>query len=175
MSFDEEQNQILRLSDQLDEIHGRGWSRYKGDVIARKVIALIGNHLSGCSIVGPNVYVNHYATELDALIVETSCSPNPGTVAYREEAVRVLIEIKKHGFYFKKRTAGTKIIEYFDRFREIHKPFIYLTVKESRTMINATSAVLEDDSFFLCESPDRVLPGQWQRFVEHLIDVAGVR
>jgi hypothetical protein len=43
MSFDEDQNEILSLSDELDKIHGRGWSRYKGDVIARKVIALCGD------------------------------------------------------------------------------------------------------------------------------------
>ena len=116
MSFDDEQNEILCLSDELDRIHGRGWNRYKGDIIARKIIALLSNHLTNYGVVGPNVYVNEHPIEFDALIVERSSSPILGTAAYRVEDVRLLIEIKKHGFYFKKRTAGEKIVEYFDRF-----------------------------------------------------------
>lgn len=172
MGFDEEQNEIISLSDRLDEIHGRGWYGYKGDVIARKIITLLGNHLTNYRVVGPNVYVDEHPIELDALIVEMSSSPIPGTAAYREEDIRLLIEIKKHGFYFKKRTAGEKIGEYFDRFREVGKPFVYLTVKESRTMINATSAALENDFFYLCESPNRVLAGQWERCVQRILDVS---
>lgn len=120
-------------------------------------------------MVGPNVYVNCYPTELDVLIVEKSSVTISGTAAYRKQDVRLLIEIKKHGFYHKKREAASKISEYFDRFREIGKPFVYLTIKESPTMMYATRAVLENDPFFLCESPHHAFPAEWQRFVELLL------
>jgi hypothetical protein len=64
------------------------------------------------------VYVKGFPIELDALIVERTSSPIQGAAAYRAGDVRAVVEIRKHGFYLKKREAGRKISEYFARLRD---------------------------------------------------------
>jgi len=154
MDFDREQKEILDLSAQLDKIHGRSWYKYKGDRINRKIIKLLNPYVvkEKCSIAGPSVYISRCPTEFDALIVKENSTPLEGTNEYKLEDVKLLIEIKKHGFYFKKIEGKYEINNYFQQFRSVGKPFIYLTVKESQKFINMTKEVLKDNSFFLCVS-----------------------
>jgi len=169
LSIDEEQKEIVRISDELNKIHGRSWFRYKGDVVARTVISLLKPHVVGsCSVVGPSVYVEGYPTEFDALVVEKGVSSVPGTAAYRKDDVKLLIEIKKHGFYYRKTKGEYEIGKYFQAFRDVGKPFLYLTVRESSTFISATQKILGEDSFFLGVSYGKPREGEWNRFVERV-------
>lgn len=170
MGFDEEQREIIHFSDKLDNSKpGRKWFRYKGDAIARKVIAMLSNHLTNWNVVGPNVYLDEDPLEVDALIVEKASLPIEGA-AYKKKDVKVLIEIKENGFVrFSKKE---QINNYFERFRATGKPFVYLTIRENGTLTNLTKAVLANDSFFLSELPHHVVRGQWQMFVEHVRDLA---
>jgi len=116
--------------------------------------------------------VERHPTEFDVLIVQTASSPVSGTAAFREEDVKVWIGIKKHGFYFKNSEAKKRISQYFgSRFREIGKPFVYLTVKEYKALKIATDAALGNNAFYLCESPNHESLGQWQGFVERVLDL----
>jgi hypothetical protein len=138
-------------------------------VVARAVISFLKPHVvAACSVVGPGVYVEGYPTEFDALVVENSAVPVLGTAAYRKDDVKLLIEIKKHGFYFKKIKEKYEISKYFRAFRDIGKPFLYLTVRESSTFISATRNVLGEDSFFLGVSHGELREGEWNRFIERV-------
>ena len=166
LSIDEEQKEIVRISDELSKIHGRNCFRYKGDVVARTVISLLEPHVVGsCSVAGPSVYVEGYPTEFDALVVEKGASPVPRTAAYKKDDVKLLIEIKKHGFYFRKIKGEYEIGKYFQAFRDVGKPFLYLTVRESSTFISATRKILGEDSYFLGVSHGKLTEGEWNRFV----------
>jgi hypothetical protein len=169
LSVDQQQKEIVRVSDELSKIHGRSWFTYKGDVVARAVISLLKSHVvASSSVVGPGVYVEDCPTEFDALVVEKGATPVPGTAAYRKDDVKVLIEIKKHGFYFKKIRGEYEIGKYFQAFRDAAKPFLYLTVRESSTFISATQKILGENSFFLGVSHGELREGEWNRFVERV-------
>jgi len=172
LDIDEEQKEILGFSDKLSTIPGRSWFKYKGDVIARTVIDLLSTHVpEAYRVVGPNVYVEGYPTEFDALVVERGSSPVPRTPAYAKDHVRVLIEIKKHGFFYRKIKGKYRIAEYFQSFRDTGKPFLYLTVRESPFFVSATQKILGSDCFFLGVSRGKPIEGEWRRFVERLWDL----
>ena len=69
-------------------------------------------------------------------------------VACVKDAVKMLIEIKKHGVYYKKTNGVYEIKKNFLVFRNTGKPFVYLTVMESSTFIAATQKILGKDAFF---------------------------
>ena len=167
MNFDTELKEILNLSDELDKTHGRSWARFKGDVINRKIIELISRHIfnSEYKIVGPSVYIEKFPTEFDAMIVRKESEPQKGTNAYRISDIRLILEIKKHGFYYKKSEGRYEIEKYFKHFNATEKPFLYLTVKESKKFIDITKEVLGAKFFCLCVSYGKPIIGEYERFI----------
>ena len=174
MNFDLEQKEILDLSDKLDEIHGRSWAKYKGDVINRKVIEFLNRHIGSVHslAVGPSVFVENLPTEFDTLIVKEDAHVISGTNTYKRKDIRLLIEVKKHGFYFRKIDGNYEIKKYFKQFSDVNLPFIYISVKESRNFIKMTKEILPENSFFLCISQGKPITGEWERFVNTVLKLS---
>ncbi len=171
MNLDHEQKEILELSDKLDKIRGRSWAKYKGDVINRKIIKLISSHIDGVKyfVAGPSVFVDGLSTEFDALIVKKTANTGGDRNAYLKDDVKLVIEVKKHGFYFKKIEGGYEIREYFKQYLNANIPFVYLSVKESGTFIKITEEVIPTAAFFLGVSGKKIINGGWQRFIEKIL------
>ena len=168
MDYLTEQRKILSCSDELDSrFPGRSWNKYKGDVIVRKIIALVNSHLPQNFVaVCPSCFVQGFPTEIDAVVVSRSCQPIQGTNAYAAKNVVLAIEIKKFGFYCKQSENLVWITRYFEPFRKLGVPFLYITIREGKRKIEDTKGVLKESAFFLAErKPGQLLVGEWERFI----------
>lgn len=170
MDYKKEQEEIMQLSNKLDKTHGRSWAKYKGDVINRKIIESINRHLIGSKheAIGPSVYIENNPTEFDALIVVKESKPIKGTNAHKIDDVKLLLEVKKHGFYYKKSEGKYEIQEYFKQFQNVGIPFLYITVRESKKFIEITRNVLGDRFFCLGVSYGESIPGEYEKFIDKL-------
>lgn len=165
-SYEEDQREIWETSQRLNTSHtGRSWYKYKGSLINRLIIRLLQRHTEDYSVVGPNVFIDGFPTEFDILVVKRNATPIGDTNAYKKDDVKLVIEIKKHGFYYKKIEGERKIKEYFKPFENTKKSFLYLTVQESSTFIIATRNVIDNRAFFLGVSSRNPIEGEWERFV----------
>lgn len=167
MILQEDELKIHQVSDELDKIKGRQWSKYKGNVINRLIIELLRPHLKSYSLSESNAFIEGYPIEFDILVLKESAKPiNEYSNCYKKEDVRLAIEVKKHGFYYKKTEARVKMKEYFARREVIDVPFLYITLKESKRLKVDVEAVLDNRCFTLGLSPKPWLNGEWGRFVD---------
>ncbi len=101
MNYEEEENFLHSLSDKLDnELHGRQWAKYKGDLINRTITAFLRNHLTGHLVSEPNAFIYENPTEFDILILDKNARPKvPDSNIYQKSDVKAIIEVKKHGLF----------------------------------------------------------------------------
>ncbi len=151
--------------------HNKG-SNHKGDVITRTVIGLLSNHLPrDYTIAEPNGYIDGCPVEFDILILRKNSVPVlPYSNVHEREDGKSIIECKKQGFFYKKSLSQTKIVENFKNLERAGLPYKYITIRESRRIIEATRSVLpEDKSFFLGISAEKWINGEWERFVKSVM------
>jgi len=70
-------------------------------------------------IVGPSVYLSGQPTEFDAMIIRNGSAPLSNSAEYENDDVKLILEIKKHGFYYKKIEGKYEIRNYFQSFRTL--------------------------------------------------------
>lgn len=171
MTLQQEQNFIISFLNPLNSKHGRNWYKFKGDVTNRVVQEFLQKHVKGYKVVGPAAFIEGITTEFDILIVDAKAVPMKYTNCFPRAKVRLIIEIKKHGFYYKKVEAEEKISQYVRHFEDVGLPYLYLTVQESRKIIEATKNVLHDRAFFLQISGGRPIDDEWERFVNKVLNL----
>ena len=166
MTFQEDEQKLHEVSNKLDRIRGNSWKKFKGDTINRLIISLLRPYVKNYKIFGPNAFIEDCPTEFDILIVNTTAEPiNEYSNCYKKEDVKLAIEVKKHGFYYKKTEAKAKMKEYFDKQNLVGVPFLYITLKESKRLKADVEAVLGNRCFTLGLSPEPWLDGEWEKFV----------
>ena len=170
MGFDQEQDAIIREISELKESQGRKWNKFRGDITNRLIIEYLKPHVDNYGVIGPSAYVNGTPTEFDILIVRRGARlAVPHSNCYERSDTKLIIEIKKHGFYYTKLTAVEEIRKYIQPFEHAELPWIYLTIAESKKMWNATREVMGDKSFCLSTSPKMTqIDDQWRAFVERV-------
>jgi hypothetical protein len=168
MNYEEEEKYLHSLSDELDNVHGRQWAKYKGDLINRKITAFLRNHLTEHLVSEPNAFIVGDSTEFDILILDKNARPKvPDSNIYQESDVKTKIEVKKHGFFYKKVEGKEKIEKYFEPHINAKIPFYYITVKENVNFTEDTRSALGNKCFFLGTSHKQDWnTGEWKRFVE---------
>ncbi|EFD92502.1 MAG: hypothetical protein BJBARM5_0791 [Candidatus Parvarchaeum acidophilus ARMAN-5] len=166
MTFQEDEQKIHQVSEDLDKIKGRSWSKFKGNVVNRLIIKLLTPHFTGYKIPEPNSFIEGYPLEFDLMILKQNAEPiNDYSNCYKKEDVKLVIEVKKHGFYFKKTEAKEKMRKYFAKQEAIGVPFLYITLKESKRLKADAEAVLDNRCFTLGISPKPWLNDEWEKFV----------
>ena len=114
-------------------------------------------------------FVESCEREFDLMIVENGAKPigfaEVYPCAYPKTHVRLLIEVKASGLYYPNKTFEEDLTCLFQRIQErIDRPFIYLSIWESRPKAKMTRKTLGNSAFILKEGKDPV-PDEWQRFV----------
>jgi len=167
MTFEDEQLEILRLSDELETQKGRSWYKFKGDVINRIIIYYLTHHIDTkyFKVIGPGSYIQGYPIEFDILIVDKVARPQPLTNAFEKDKVKLMIEVKKHGFFFSSAKFDASIRAYLDEFKSVGTPFLYITIKESRRVHDLTVKYCGDISTFLRIGNNAPIPGAWEKFI----------
>jgi len=172
MGFSEEQNEILCILENLKSKSGRKWYKYKGDVANRIILRFLQRHITDYKVVGPSVFIEDNPTEFDILVVDQDASPSEYTNAFNRDSVKLVIEVKKHGFYFKKVDAEARIKECVEPFESTGIPYLYVSIQESERFIEATRNVLRDRAHFLKVSfSGELVKDGWQNFVNKVIEV----
>jgi len=93
----------------------------------------------------------------------------PHSNIYQKSDVKAIIEVKKHGFFYKKVEGTVRIGKDFETPLNTGIPFYYITIKESPKFTGVTRSILGERCFFLGTSHKRDWnTGEWKRFVEYI-------
>ena len=168
MKFDEEQDEIVGKFKELRTKKGRSWFKFKGDVINRLIIDFLRPYVEphDLSIVGPAAYIEDIPTEFDLLVVSRGAQPAPHTNCFKASEAKMVVEIKAHGFYFKKDEAVKKIQDYSGLFKDTGLKWAYITIAENETLWKSTKEAMRENAFRLSISPKfSIEKDAWQEFV----------
>ena len=173
MSFTQEQNRIIKLQNRMSEIKGRGWNKFRGYVIEQIVAHFLKRHLPNNVKLVRAAFVEGCKHEFDLMIVEKSAKPigfteaYPG--AYPKNQVKLLIEVKASGLYYPNKTFEKNLTDFFQEIQdETDKPFLYLSIWESRPRSTMTRNALGNSAFILKQGRNGV-PNEWQNFVSRVV------
>ena len=185
--FEIEQKDIVNLVKSKERRSegdgGAKWSKFDADLACRVVKQFLKKHLpQELKIVGPNVYIDGYPTEFDLLLVTHTAIPAAFTNAYRDQEVRLVIEVESHGRI--DHEISSKLATEFENlcFSYRNIKCTYLTIREagndektSTGHIAELKKLLEPNCpiFCLAESTTyELIPGQWREFVNHVTTVS---
>jgi hypothetical protein len=183
--FEDEQKEIVlrinTIKEKLAKSTGRKgkWNKYLGDVTNKVVIHYLTKYVpDSCLVVGPAVYIEGVGNEFDVLVVDYNVEPIEFSSAYPRDSVRLAIEVKERGFFYKKEKADQLIKEARDYVLENLEgiPFLYITLHESERIMEATRRVYGPNAFFLSTGTGshlRIVPQEWNRFVETVQEILG--
>jgi hypothetical protein len=184
--FDIEQTDIVKIIETKERttetLGGRrfGWNKFNEDLACRVVKQFMKKHLPNqVKVVGPNAYIDGYPAEFDLLLVTEGAIPAAFTNAYRDEDVRVVIEVKSHGDMA--REFPEQLLSQFTAL-QMQYPNVnctYLTIREtwnpgrdvSISYVRELKRALEPRYRVFCLSEPRtsgIILGQWREFVNHL-------
>jgi len=182
--FEIEQKDIVNLV-KSKERKGEGeggaskWSRFDADLACRVVKQFLKKHLpQELKVVGPNVYIDGYPTEFDLLLVTHTAIPAAFTNAYRDQEVRLVIEVESHGKM--DREFSSELIKKFENLRYSYRNIrcAYLTIRDKGSDENTSTELKKllepyHPVFCLAESTTyELIPGQWREFVNHVATVS---
>ena len=174
MSFAQEQNQIIKLQHRMSsQLKGRRWNKFRGYVSEHIVARFLKTHLPNNVRLVHSAFADGCNNEFDLMIVEKNAKPigfagnHPG--AYPKNQVKLVIEVKASGLYHPNKTFQRNLASFFQTIQSaISKPFLYLSIWESKPKSRMTRVVLGNSAFILKEGRD-VIPNEWQNFVSQVV------
>lgn len=175
MSFAQEQNQIIQLQHRMSQIKGREWNKFRGNVSERIVADFLKKHLPYNVKLVLSAFVEDCEHEFDLMLVDQNAKPMGYTTtypgAYLKSQVKLLIEVKASGLYYPNRTFQRTLTQFFQRIQNAtSKPFLYLSIWESRSKSAMTRNALGNSAFILKEGRN-IIPNEWQNFVNSVVSI----
>ncbi|MEM3844960.1 MAG: hypothetical protein QXU98_04595 [Candidatus Parvarchaeota archaeon] len=131
-----DEKEIQKISDGLDDHKGRKWYKLKGEIVNRTIAKYLEKYLNqDYKVVGPHVFIIYedQPIEYDILILGKDAKPVENDCVYKKDDVKLILEIKKTGLYFKKKEFKREFKKYL---KKLSKPvgeehFLYITLRES--------------------------------------------
>jgi len=168
-----ELEEMIGMIDKIrDEYRGRGlsWNRFRGDVTARIVAHYLKQHIPEDVKIVQLAWIEGCANEFDILIVDKDAKPIDFTSAYPKDQVRLLIEVKASGIFYKRDEVKKRLSELFKTWRDkTGKPVLYLSIWEARAHIEEVLKALGKDTAFMLVAEKKGLKhDEWERFVERV-------
>jgi len=168
-----EQYEILYLVDEIrKEFGGRGlsWNRFRGDAISRVVAYYLEKHLPNDIKVVRSAWVAGCENEFDLLIVDKDAEPLGFTNAYPKDHVRLLIEVKGSGVFYKRDEVKERLSKMFEKWKNnTGKPTLYISIWEAKAHAKEVWEALGRDSAFIFEVENEDINwNEWERFLEKL-------
>jgi hypothetical protein len=171
-----EQSEIIEQADLVwEELTGLGkkWNRFRGNTICNIVARHLERHLPNDVKLVKLAWVDGCPTEFDILVVDKDAMPLDFTDAYPKEQVRLLLEIKSSGVYYKREDIKKSMSEMFEKWKaETGKPILYLTIWEAKAHIKEVQDAIGNDTAFALrvEGEDMQIGiiGEWGRFLERV-------
>jgi len=171
-STETDQGALLRhVSELRERFRGKGyaWNKLRGDAYARLVSYYLSKALlPGLSLVA-NGWVEGSGIEFDLLVVDKDAEPVPFTNSFPKRRVRLLIEVKGSGYFYKKVDTAERVTRQRERVRiETGKPILFLLLRESERNSQSVLRGIGIDDAFILRIGKREIPGEWTRFVERV-------
>jgi len=148
-----EQSEIIEQANNIyEKLRGLGlkWNRFRGNTISNIIARYLEKHLPNDIRLVKLAWVEGCPTEFDILVVDKDARPIDFTDAYPKEQVRLLIEIKSSGVYYKREDIKNHMSEMFKKWKvETGKPVIYLSMWEAKAHIKEVQDALGNDTAFI--------------------------
>ena len=168
-----EQSEIIsNINTIRDMFRGRGfsWNRFRGNAIANVIAYYLENHLPNDIKLVKLAWVEGCATEFDHIIVSKNAEPSGFTDAYDKDQVKLVIEIKASGVFFKSEEVKARLIGMFDKWKkDTQKPALYLSVWEAKAHAKIIQEALGKDVAFLLQiEGEEPTLYEWERFLDRV-------
>jgi len=166
--IDNEQKEILKKYDNFQSVRkkGREWNRFHGDVYSRIVACYLSKHLPENYKVIRQSWIDGSPIEFDLLVVESDTKPIDFTGAYSQNEVRILIEVKGAGIFFKNVDVEKIMKEKYSKWQKGHdKPILYLSFWETKFKADETIKALSKEIAFFLRIDKIEIPHEWERFL----------
>ncbi|MEM3192445.1 MAG: hypothetical protein QW292_10240 [Candidatus Parvarchaeota archaeon] len=148
--LEQDEKEIQKISDELDNYKGREWYKLKGEIVNRTIAKYLEKYLNqDYNVVGPHVFIKDYSIEYDILILDKDAKPVEDDCVYGKDDVKLILEIKKTGLYYKEKEFESEFIGYLDKLSQPvgRKHLVCITLRESTGNKAKTKEVLKDKVF----------------------------
>jgi len=179
MDFNHEQQDMLKTLEDFRKKYPnrrRGqWNKFLGSITSKIISAHLQKHLPKNVKIIKLGYVEGFEREIDLLIVDRNAEPAKFTDAFPQERVRVLVEVKTSGLYYKKKEVGQKLSK---ELKYIHTktriPVSYISFYEVRSFIEEIQRSISNNSIsaFILHDWDNLRLGEWKLFVNWVLQHA---
>ncbi|MEM4055980.1 MAG: hypothetical protein QW578_02930 [Thermoplasmatales archaeon] len=177
--LEQDEDEIQEISDKLDDHKGREWYKLKGEIVNRTIAKYLEKYLNQYyKVVGPHVFIEDYSIEYDMLILDKDARPVKYDCVYRKDDVKLILEIKKTGLYYKEKEFESEFIGYLNKLSKPvgRKYLVYITLRESKgnkkidNFLENTGAAYKDNVFIMGQTDGKREwnPGTWKTFIERI-------
>jgi len=168
-----EQDEIIEhVSSIREKLRGLGltWNRFRGNAISGVIAHYLQRHFPDDVKLVKLAWIEECTTEFDILIVDKNAKPFDFTDAYPKEQVKLLIEIKGSGVFYKREDVKKRLSEMFEKWKiETGKPALYLSVWEAKANAKEVQDALGNDTAFIFQIENEEINwGEWERFLNRV-------
>ncbi|MEM3448990.1 MAG: hypothetical protein QXP38_08975, partial [Nitrososphaerota archaeon] len=90
--LEQDEDEIQKISDGLDDYKGREWYKLKGEIVNRTIAKYLEKYLSqDYNVVGPHVFIKDCSIEYDMLILDKDARPVKYDCVYRKDDVKLIL------------------------------------------------------------------------------------
>lgn len=168
-----EQKEIIDCIDNIrKQLRGQGleWNRFRGNAISNIVAHYLQQHLPESVKVAKLAWIEGCPTEFDLLVVDKGATPFDFTDAYPKENVRLTIEVKGSGVFYRRADVKKRLSGFFEKWKlETGKPSVYLSIWEAKAHVQEVRDALGDDRSFILEIEGEDMTWrEWERFLKEV-------
>ncbi|MEM4067817.1 MAG: hypothetical protein QXV17_13255 [Candidatus Micrarchaeaceae archaeon] len=183
--LEQDEKEIQKISDELDDRKGREWYKLKGEIVNRTIAKYLEKYLNqDYKVVGPHVFIIYedQPIEYDILILDKDAKPVEDDCVYGKDYVKLILEIKKTGLYYKEKEFESEFIGYLDKLSKPvgRKYLVYITLRESTgnkkridNFLENTGAAYKDNVFIMGQTGGKREwnPGIWEAFIGRILEL----
>ncbi|MEM3193253.1 MAG: hypothetical protein QW292_14440 [Candidatus Parvarchaeota archaeon] len=178
--LEQDEDEIQKISDGLDDHKGREWYKLKGEIVNRTIAKYLEKYLNqDYNVVGPHVFIKDCSIEYDMLILDKDAKPVEDDCVYGKDDVKLILEIKKTGLYYKKDEFEGKFKKYLEKLSEPvgEEHLVYMALRESTgnkkridNFLENTGTAYMDNVFIMGQTDGKREwnPGTWKTFIERI-------
>lgn len=172
-----EQYEILeQINDMYEKYKGLGkrWNRFRGNTVSNIIASHLQQALLNDFKVLKLAYVEGCPTEFDIIIVNKDAKPLEPTDAYRKYDVKLVLEIKGGGVYYRREEIKKRMTDILQLCKtEVGKPMLYLSAWEANAHVSEVREALGKDNAFILnvEGNTEYEWGEWERFLDRVIGI----
>jgi hypothetical protein len=168
-----EQKEIIDCVDNIrKQLRGQGlaWNRFRGYAISSIVAHYLQQRLLQNVKVAKLAWIEGCPTEFDLLIVDKNAIPFDFTNAFPKEKVRLTLEVKGSGVFYKRGDVKRCLSDLFRKWElQTGRTAVYLSIWEAKAHVQEVREALGNDRSFILEIEGQDITWrEWERFLNEI-------